>query len=251
MHKVLDVAAQDNRPAEAIEILCGHFGFKEPPNQAPWLGSFNKAIRQARTIRGANAWDIASIFLADVALLALDDEQYRHEALHSAPFVAGLSSRLMGDFTGNATRWFNVANVTKTKSHQRAIPEKAPQEAPCPPRNFKQPVSQSTKHQETLSTKRLPPTAPRDHPPITRNDVLVTASDVADRLGCSRRTVQRLLLAGEIRCVPGKPVRVVAADVDRFIERRSKWLEMDRAASETPPTPKRRGRPIRQRPWLS
>jgi excisionase family DNA binding protein len=56
---------------------------------------------------------------------------------------------------------------------------------------------------------------------------ILTQAEVAFRLGVSPRTVARLRAAGELAFLPGRPVRVRVAEVDRWIlaqEARGKWL---------------------------
>lgn len=249
MHNVLHAANTNTRSDEAIEILRDQFGFRASTDDAPWHALLDKALREARNTRGLNAWDIASMFLADACRLAMQDEQYRHDALHAAPFIAGMHSRLMGNFTGHAMRWFAVADSAKTKAAQQAPPKEASPKAPYPLGNLKGGIASNSELREKLPAKRLPPLKAPDHPPISASDILIPAEEVAARLRTSRKTIQRLCRAGQIRFVPGRPVRLVAADVDRYIERLSKLHDTTPPPTEAPAQPKRRGRRPKVKPW--
>ncbi len=48
---------------------------------------------------------------------------------------------------------------------------------------------------------------------------LVTAEEAAERLGCSRRTVTRLCMSGQISFIPGRPVRIPEHEIEAYVER--------------------------------
>lgn len=55
----------------------------------------------------------------------------------------------------------------------------------------------------------------------TSSDRLITIPDVADRLAVSKRTVERLVAAGEIAVVRlGGSIRFLPADIDELVRRR-------------------------------
>ena len=56
---------------------------------------------------------------------------------------------------------------------------------------------------------------------VPTSRALVTLSDAAIYLSCSRRHVERLLARGELPCVRlGRAVRVAVTDLDRYIAMR-------------------------------
>lgn len=81
---------------------------------------------------------------------------------------------------------------------------------------------------------------------------LITADEAAERLGCSRRTVTRLCMSGQLRFIPGRPVRMPESEVEDYIMRKLKPLrtpEPPQAAAPVTMPPRRRGRPIKKLPW--
>lgn len=48
--------------------------------------------------------------------------------------------------------------------------------------------------------------------------ILLLESEAALRLRCSPSTVKRLRLAGKLAYVPGRPVKIEAADIDAYVE---------------------------------
>ena len=66
---------------------------------------------------------------------------------------------------------------------------------------------------------------------------LVTQAEAAVRLCVSLSTLRRLRKAGELRFIPGRPVKVPLEDVEAFIERKLCLDLTEATASPTSPTP--------------
>ncbi|MEF2549275.1 helix-turn-helix domain-containing protein [Aurantimonas sp. E1-2-R+4] len=65
---------------------------------------------------------------------------------------------------------------------------------------------------------------------------ILTQVEAAKRLNCSPRVVARLRAAGKLTYIPGRPVRIVEADLVDYIERAAAEAEEKRKA-KLPPEP--------------